>query len=35
VLQSGAYEATVTFIGDRGPEEFWRRVLFVSVPVAN
>ena len=33
VLEAGLYEATVTFIGDRGPEEFWRRALFVSVPV--
>jgi hypothetical protein len=32
VLTPGHYLAMVTFIGDRGDHEFWRRVFYICVP---
>lgn len=36
ILAPGHYQAMVTFIGDRGEHEFWRRLFYIQVPgVAN
>ncbi len=34
VLAPGHYQAMVTFIGDRGEHEFWRRLFYIQVPGA-
>lgn len=33
VLAPGSYLVMVTFVGDRSPSDFWRRVFLVQVPV--
>lgn len=35
VLEPGNYMVMITFVGDRSPEEFWRRIAIVAVPLPS